>query len=287
MISNDGFVYLDPYSEKTKNTDTLITEIEKYCLNLANEFFGWLFGELRIQKSIFDDKKIGCMLDVLKKELMISYSDYKKCILTHMINILTGLDDDHKKSRVFSYGTYNYNIVWEELVDSVFGNVKDIEEYYPTAYWDLSKLKIKNQNQAPLRQDAIYVNNKTGKYYIFDAKYYGASLSASLSGLPSTADIEKQITYGQELSIDKGINPNMIYNALILPYNKENNTFDLHDDIEYIGVANPSWIKKQYSYENIELIFVDSRYLLNRWKKNNESDITEMMRVIEANQHSY
>ena len=283
LIANDGFVYFEPYFEKSRNTDTLITEIEKYCLNLANDFFGWLFGEIKVPKSIFNDRKINYMKCILQKELVVSFSDYKKSLLTHMLNILTGLDDDIQNSKIYSYGTENYDVVWEKLVFEVFGNVRHIEEYYPLASWNLSKLNLGNKELSPLRQDAIYADKNTGKYYILDAKYYRTSQNKDLSGLPSSSDIEKQITYGQELVNNKGIDPQNVYNALILPFNMNKNHFKLKENIEYIGNANPSWVEKKYPYQNVELLFVDTRYLLNRWKKNNELDIDNMIKIIEKN----
>ena len=131
VVSNNGFVYMEPYFELTKNTETLITEIEKYCLRLANTFFGWLFGEIRVPKSAFSDSHIAYMQSMLKKELLVSYTDYKKTLITHMYNILTGLDDDMAKSKVYSYGTKNYNVVWQGLINVVFGNV-DVSKFYPT-----------------------------------------------------------------------------------------------------------------------------------------------------------
>ena len=250
---------------------------------MANDFFGWLFGEIKVPKSIFNDRKINYMKCILQKELVVSFSDYKKSLLTHMLNILTGLDDDIQNSKIYSYGTENYDVVWEKLVFEVFGNVRHIEEYYPLASWNLSKLNLGNKELSPLRQDAIYADKNTGKYYILDAKYYRTSQNKDLSGLPSSSDIEKQITYGQELVNNKGIDPQNVYNALILPFNMNKNHFKLKENIEYIGNANPSWVEKKYPYQNVELLFVDTRYLLNRWKKNNELDIDNMIKIIEKN----
>ena len=61
------------------------------------------------------------------------------------------------------------------------------------------------------------------------------------------------------------------------------NHFKLKENIEYIGNANPSWVEKKNPYQNVELLFVDTRYLLNRWKKNNELDIDNMIKIIEKN----
>lgn len=250
---------------------------------MANDFLGWLFGEINISKSIFDDSKVNYMKVILQKELLVTFSDYKKTLLINMMNILNGLDDELVNSKAYSYGTYNYNVVWEGLVNSVFGNVKNISDFYPHASWNLDKLNMPNQSLVPLRQDSIYFDKFTNKYFIYDAKYYSASLHKLLDGLPSTSDIEKQIIYGQEISINKNVDPNKIYNAFILPYNKKRNLFGLNENIQYIGEANPSWVKKNYTYERVKLIFVDTYFLLNEWKNKTIKWYREMTKIIEEN----
>lgn len=281
VTSNKGFVYLEPYFELTRNTDTLITEIEKYCLQVANVFFSWLFGEIRIQNSIFGDQHISYMQSILKKELMVSFTDYKKTLIQHLLNILNGLDDDLDNSRVYSYGTYNYEVVWENLLKDIFNNVK-LDEFFPKTKWNLIKLNRKIDNSS-LRPDSIYYDRETGKYYILDAKYYRSYLDLREGTLPATTDIEKQITYGDEICEKEGIDPNNVYNAMIIPYNKFDNSFGLNDDIQFLGMSESSWVSGVYPYQNVQLLFMDTTYVIKHWKRSSDQEINYLIDVIERN----
>ncbi len=281
IVSNGGFVYMDPFHEQSKNTETLITEIEKYCLNLANQFFSWLFGDLSVSKSVFSDLHIQYMLGVLKKEMMISFTDHKKTLIRNMAQILSGLDDEIIKSRIYSYGTYNYSSVWESMIKRIYNNV-DLSDYNPSTKWNLIVPGEMPSNR-DLRPDAIHHDKKRDKYYILDAKYYGGNTGEFDINLPKSSDIEKQITYAQELEFSRKIPAESVFNAMILPYNKLENTFSLNKDIEYIGYASASWASKKRSYESVEIVFADTAYIMRNWCAASKYDVASLLTIIEMN----
>ena len=282
VLANGSFVYLEPYYELTRNSDTIITEIEKYCLNTADLFFSWMFGRIRVDKSLFSYKDRDYMLSILKKNLMISFGDYEKMFLTHMINILTGLDEKTHKTKAYSYGTENYKSVWEKLIKKVFGNVENIDDYYPEAEWNLVPIRKKSKT-VPLRPDAIYYDKVTNKYYILDAKYYGYYLTEENGRLPSTSDIEKQIVYGQSIHFSKDVGGRDIFNAMIMPYDSHIEWHGFKDKILFLGYANADWTSSTFPYENILLILADTSYVMNKWRTDSSKDVKTLIEIIETN----
>ncbi len=282
VISKQGFVYLSPFFEHSRDADTIITEIEKYCLHLSAELFGWLFGSVEISESMFSDVHITYMRDFLKKEIPISYSDHKRNLLKHMHRILSETDEDVIRSRTYLFGTEGYNMVWQKMMDDLFGNV-DIRNYLPRTKWNLVMDNIREKTNSPLQPDTIHYDAKRNRYLILDAKYYNSFMNNDLSGLPGTTDIEKQITYGQELAIREQIDPYKIYNAMILPYNKKSNNLGLQDDLAFAGIAETSWTENRFPFERVELIFADSRFILNSWKRRKSEEISDLMEIVELN----
>ena len=94
--------------------------------------------------------------------------------------------------------------------------------------------------------------------------------------LPGAGDIDKQITYG-EFNNKKF---EEVYNAFILPYNKNNNPFGSNSNILDIGnVENNARIGNQTEYfKKIAIILVDTKYLIDcffKREKKQESDLIE------------
>lgn len=285
VISNNSFVYLNNYYEKSKNIDTLITEIEKYCLKQVDVYFSWLLGNLKLNNSIFNDKDIPKMKSIVKKELSHTFKDSKKILLSHLLNILNGLDDDMINNKIYSYGTCQYQNVWEKMILDVYGNTNNLSSFYPSANWNIRYGNVSDTvNLKPLRQDAIRYDKNTGNYYILDAKYYSAGSDPDMKGLPSTSDIEKQITYGMQLINNKDKYRNVVdekvYNALLIPYCSNKNDFGLSNPVEFVGIANTSWLDNDLPYKKIQLIFVDTNYLFTCWKNRNKNDIEKLTNVI-------
>ena len=141
-----------------------------------------------------------------------------------------------------------------------------------------------------MRPDAIYKDNINNKLYILDAKYYKFGITKKRSDLPHTDSIQKQITYGDHIKTNSekynNIDPNSIYNAFILPYDKydiENENYKLKENIEYCGFAESDWKEHnlQNNYEKIALILVDFKYLLDCYYKKEKIEIDNLINKIE------
>ena len=133
-----------------------------------------------------------------------------------------------------------------------------------------------------MRPDTIMtVDNK---FFVLDAKYYKYGFSTGVGLLPTSADINKQITYGEHIhyllySMLNGNEIPPIYNAFILPYNASKNRFGRNGYIEVFGLATGSWKtnKKNHNfYEYVLGILLDVRYLINHFSSQ-KNDMQKQM----------
>lgn len=279
-ICDDNLIFLNPIYEKSINKENVITEIEKYCLNLSIEYFGWYFGinGLHINKSIFDDNNKQFMLNILNKELNSSFLDRKKSLINCMISILNETTDDHSNNKFFSYGTNQYHVAWEKMIYDLY-NSEDLKKYYPNGKWHL--IDHREKDASSLRPDSIYFDIESGKYYVIDSKYYRFCVTEKIENLPDSTSIQKQITYAQNIEKNNGVDGNKIYNAFILPYNSYKNNLGLSKKIEYFGYADFIDKEIKYPYGKISLILFDTKYLINKWFERNSEDLKDLMRLIE------
>ena len=104
-----------------------------------------------------------------------------------------------------------------------------------------------------------------GKVYVLDAKLYRYGYSGNPDHLPNGPDINKQITYGEYIERAKGVPSENLYNAFIMPFNREDNTFfemgadgnpipRVTDNIGNIGEA--------VGDARVQGIVVDTRFLM-------------------------
>ena len=100
------------------------------------------------------------------------------------------------------------------------------------------------------------------KCYILDAKYYKYGITGLLKDLPDGSSILKQIAYGDYVR-EKQMFGN-IFNAFIMPFNKENHKFGTSKDILInVGEATGDWRgNSNEKYEHIQGIVMDTRFML-------------------------
>ena len=74
------------------------------------------------------------------------------------------------------------------------------------------------------------------------------------SDLPKTTSIQKQITYGEYISkyVTK-VDVKEVYNAFLLPYDKERDKFRSEDNLQYIGFAKSKWKDNKLGYELVSV----------------------------------
>ena len=289
-ISNGNVIYTDIISEKKSQVDNLLTEIYFFCAKRSCDILGWLYGIAFEENGVDYEKKFNkkLYLTTINTELSHTFDDTKKTRLQHMKNIITGLDDDIIHTREIVYGVDSYDYVYERMVDSMFSNIENIREFYPTAEWDLV-VEEKPKESSKLRPDTILekqLDNGKKNLYILDAKYYRYGTTFLTKHIPETTSIQKQITYGEYVKMMKPGVYDEIYSAFVMPYSKNANIHKdrFNKDIEFIGVAKAKWIDARgETNRNIVGILLDTNFLISNWVKKNTDNINEITKIIEDN----
>ena len=285
IISNGNIIYPDVIVEIPNISDNIIVEIHKYCVKKSIEYVGWLFGlspnSIQVKKMSANKKKV--YLSILRKELQNTFDDYKKIRFNHMIKVLKGIDGNAEKNE-FIYGVDSYYYIFERMIDSIFGNVKDVSQFNPKSNWYLKKDNFKKTPSSELRPDTILVDNSTNTAYILDSKYYRFGTTGINSDLPESTSIQKQITYGEYIKQNNiGNNVKNIRNAFLLPYNKYNNKFNVNNNLEYIGYSQADWKDNTEEHQTIYAFLIDLKHTIKTWNINNlhQMDIDMLIKSIE------
>lgn len=294
-FTKNRVVFTNPYYETKQQINDLISELNIYCINKSIDYVGFLLGNIKkLDSSLTDDivnKYKKYYVNIINKELMKSFNDRKKMMLNHMKRIILMSYSSSGDVRL-DYGTNSYEYVWEKMVNDTFGSGNiDISDFFPEAYWTISIFNdTRKKDSSKLRPDAILKDDINNKMYILDAKYYKFGITKKRSDLPHTDSIQKQITYGDHIIANKSkyndIDPNNVYNAFILPYDKndiENENYKLSHSIEFCGFAESDWKEHKFenSYERIALILVDYKYLLDCYYKKEKLVIKNLIDNIE------
>ena len=289
-ISNGNVIYTDIISEKKSQVDNLLTEIYFFCAKRSCDALGWLYG-IAFEENGIDYERVfnkKLYLATINTELSHTFDDIKKTRLQHMKNVITGLDEDVIQTREIVYGVDSYDYVYERMVDSMFSNVENIKEFYPTAEWDLV-VELMPKESSKLRPDTVLeqrLENGKKNLYILDAKYYRYGTTFLSKHIPETTSIQKQITYGEYVKTMKpGVYEN-VYSAFVMPYSKKANIHQerFNKNIEFIGVARAKWIDASgETSRNIAGILLDTNFLINNWVRKNQDYINEIIEVIEDN----
>ena len=262
--------YLDyVVSKKRINEDELITHIHEWCVYDSFLILGWLFTpnmpgkpEIKFDKLLFER--------VILNRLLECFNDNYKRLFNSMLALIRmhGSDTDMD----YKYGTDRFEYVWERLIDRAFG-ISDKERFFPKTRWIL-KGNQKYSN-ACLEPDSIMIYKD--KIYILDAKYYKYGSTFNPMDLPESTSINKQITYGEYV---KRVSDKAVFNAFIMPFSKisSNKT----SDMESIGEAISDWKSNENSYERIQGILLDVKYLMNMTFYKDKKEIMRLAELIEA-----
>lgn len=284
IISNGNVIYNNVVVEVRNDCDNVITEAHKWCVFDSIRKIGWLFGlnEKCASVPTASVSVIKGYVRAIKIELKRTFDDVKKARLNHMLKVLMGVDDSDRTKEII-YGVDKYHYVYERMVDYVFSNIDDITKYNPNAKWYLKKNAFKPKDASSLRPDTILLDTKSnGKKvaYVLDAKFYRFGTTGKESDLPTTTSIQKQITYGDNIICNMREKENIehVYNAFVMPYNKCNNIFDCHENLEYVGYSEANWRNDKLSHTRICAFLIDTKHLISTWSHGNcEEDILKLI----------
>ena len=278
-IQNGNLLYIKKTVRDTQPMkNQLITEIHRYCTHESFSKLGWLFGTTMIPRNTdiipknSDDKSfIQKFILVINDQLKNAFEDKTKKLLSAMLNILNYKNTEDNINKYY-FGTDRFEYVWQGMIDRLFGIHENKQEYFPKTKWEPRYLNDKNVNKRPLEPDSIMIYND--RFYVLDAKYYRYGLSGNVDHLPNSSDINKQITYGKYIYSYKNKDP---YNAFIMPFNRNNNPFNICEDMCNVAEASANWESKGHKFEKIQGILVDTRFLMYQYASNNKDKYKEKL----------
>ena len=287
LVSDGQIIYKDIYSKVSVVTDEMINEIQRYCLKISIDYIGWLFGlnsnflgKIPYNKNIKKE-----YLKHLNVCLRNTFNDNKRLMIEHFKNIIQGLDA-YIGSEDIEYGINDYHVVFEEMIRRVFGN-RDATKFNPQGMWYLKQAdkSYKQVESSDLRPDCILIkedpNSGDSFAYIVDAKYYSYGLDPERGSLPETSSIQKQITYGDFIKNNSKNPIKNVYNAFILPYNKNHNKFGTNDNLFHFGFAEGDWTPGVANHEIIHAFFIDLKYLIETYNSQNHlRDVDQLIQDI-------
>ena len=258
----------------TPNANKQITQIHRFCVYEAFEKMGWLYVPFMPDKP-GPHPGIKESIYILDKKLVATNDDVEQELFNAMRDMLVYIDERSSDKQYF-FGTDFFENVWERMIDKAFG-VEDKEQYFPRTRWLLDYGRDKEKR--PLQPDTIMIYGD--KCYVLDAKLYRYGWDPKPEHLPNSADINKQITYGEYIEQTRRLPNEKLYNAFIMPYNKENNLFMLNSNFGNIGEAVSDWKPNVKNYERIQGIVVDTRYLMYNYIGTSDQQKKEMAGCIE------
>ncbi|MDS1825417.1 LlaJI family restriction endonuclease [Vibrio vulnificus] len=213
---NKGPVYLDFNGTKRRYaSDCEVARIHARIIRELDSSFGWIItgSDVSVAKNIMSVPAPKgtdiAMINTLKKELRLIYSDREKRLLKLLIK---HLESEHgRDSSNFIVGLKNYHVLWEHMLDkSLTWGFKVNKLISSPAYKINGKIvSAKNKGQ---RMDTVLHQPHTNKYAVIDAKYYEAQ---SPQGAPGWPDLVKQFFYAKALSVYDPFA--QINNAFIFP----------------------------------------------------------------------
>jgi hypothetical protein len=258
----------------TPNANKQITQIHRFCVYEAFEKMGWLYVPFMPDKP-GPHPGIKESIYILDKKLVATNDDVEQELFNAMRDMLVYIDERSSDKQYF-FGTDFFENVWERMIDKAFG-VEDKEQYFPRTRWLLDYGRDKEKR--PLQPDTIMIYGD--RCYVLDAKLYRYGWDPKPEHLPNSADINKQITYGEYIEQTRRLPNEKLYNAFIMPYNKENNLFMLNSNFGNIGEAVSDWKPNVKNYERIQGIVVDTRYLMYNYIGTSDQQKKEMAGCIE------
>ena len=168
IVSKGNIIYPNITVELKNSVDNIMVDIHKHCIKKSIDFIGWLFN---LSSDFIEDKPYNetikkLYVSTLRKELDNTFDDEKRLRLKHLLNILLGLES--KNNNEFVYGVDSYYYVFERMIDSIFGNIKDLRDFNPKAKWQLVRNNYKETNSSDLRPDTIIIKNNN--VFVIDSK---------------------------------------------------------------------------------------------------------------------
>lgn len=280
VVQGKSLLYLNQVVRvSTPDINRLITRIHRYCVYESFERIGWLYTTNTPERPDIDFDK-NMFLATINTKLNSTNNDNDKTLFRSMIAMIE-FRDNQTIDKQFYFGTDNFEVVWERLIDKVFG-IQNKEDYFPHGLWTERFGKNKGKPASALEPDSIMIFGN--KFYVLDAKYYryGIHPNGGPKLLPQSSDINKQITYGRFVKENKASNESLVFNAFIMPYNRADNAFKIDRLFCNVAEATGDWVDNPEFFERVQGIVLDTRYLLKNYDGNHDSEKLLLIQEIES-----
>ena len=275
LLQDESIFYTEFITRKIKhNENELISQIHQYCVWDSFTKIGWLFSSFVPEKPCLKFNK-SLFISIIKTKLSQTFNEKTMLLFNYMIDVIEFLDKS-SENKNYTYGTNEFEYIWEKLVDSAFGE-KNKTKYYPHCYWDIDGNEYSSDQlefkQSALRPDTIMIINKGSenqKTFVLDSKYYRYGKSKQLYHLPMSGSIIKQIAYAEyienkENSDELKHKSKAIYNAFIMPFESK----DSNINMKYIGSAYTDYKSGTKTYYRIKAILIDTKWLMENHNRDN------------------
>lgn len=285
FLQDSSIFYTAFITRKIKhNENQLISQIHQYCVWESFSKIGWLFSSfipvkprIKFNKSLF--------LSIIKSKVSQTFNEKTILLFNYMIDVIEFLDKSCE-TKNFTYGTNEFEYIWEMMVDSVFGE-KNKTKYYPHCYWEIEGKEYSSDQiefrHSSLRPDTIMITDKCSenqRIFVLDSKYYKYGESKQLNHLPMSGSIIKQIAYAEYIENKENIGElnksKAIYNAFIMPFESKNSK-----NMKVVGSAKADYKIGDKSYYNIKAILIDTKFLMENYVHNDKM-IKELADLIEG-----
>lgn len=275
IAQKNGVVYTKYRVKHHSETDKdLITEINKYCVYQSYLRLGWIY-KLPLPPEPLRKKEIEVYQNYLESAFLRANKDTDKQLFSAMLDILN-FENNANNPDQFYFGTNRFEYIWEKLIQETYGNVRK-EEYFPKTKWRL-KFGSERENTA-LEPDTVM--KESDDIYILDAKYYKYGITRNPKDLPNSSSINKQITYGEHVLNEIVKDGEMVYNAFLMPYDSNKQPYNEDEEHYYsIGEGVSSWKESDESYQRVQGILVDVKFLINNMIKPNNKEIIKLSNSI-------
>lgn len=295
QIANENAVYLEFITHRTNHNEVeLITLIHKFCVHESFCKLGFLFSSFVPAKPPIAFNK-NFFTSILQAKIALTFNESELLLFKNMLNIILYLDSSADKEN-FIFGTNNFHHIWEQLVDSVYGE-KDKEKFYPKVYWHLNGSKAdfsfgNSEKRNSLRPDTIMIQNRgkpEQKIFVLDSKYYQYGATKNPNHLPDSASVVKQLAYAEYIDnteirsklpedVRFFIKSGNIYNAFIMPADNESPENIGYVSADYALPQNSNLCEKPY--HKIYGILLDIRTLMHSHRPHNIQAIAELAQKI-------
>mgnify|MGYP001045721970 CR=1 FL=1 len=278
----DGsFLYLTAVAQESRvDTANYITKINEFCVDEAYKKIGFLFSADRVRKPLipFDEKRF---VMALKEKLRRENNDKNKALFSGMIDMIQYAGQKGRNAGFF-FGTNDFEYVWERLIDFNFGE-DNKNFYFPRTWWYLGT----EGKHAKSLLEPDTVMKADDKVFILDAKYYRYGDSKDPAELPRSTSINKQITYGEYVATDPKFKDENgqappVYNVFLMPFNKNGPVFPSKENMLHIGEARGDWKDSGASYERVQGVLLDMKWMMTRTVKHNKKDISQLAQMVES-----